>query len=353
MISQDKLNNISPNFDYTEVRECDYKGEHYSVRDNGAIMRHPNGERKRPYDNKWTFGNKDAKSGYMTAMGVRVHIVVATAFHGANDSTKMVVDHLDTNRCNNRPENLRWLTKLENILLNEYTRSKVEYICGSIENFLANPQLLFGYESEDPNFVWMRTVTKEEAQNTLDNLNRLVRKPRPQVELKDGSKVDEWIYQSWQQKKAESLRKAMSFSVEPVKESVPEVDYDPMLPIQCNPLVWSRFPRVDLYGFPDSPTKEPLQTVYNNLSTDFLFSKGPYADYYVVERAIYNDNLHILLHDKGEAIKPWAYYRVWWDETHYRAEGYMCFEEEGARALYCRAQDIPGYEEETLDDACM
>ena len=26
---------------FTEVRECDYKGEHYSVRDNGAIMRHP------------------------------------------------------------------------------------------------------------------------------------------------------------------------------------------------------------------------------------------------------------------------------------------------------------------------
>lgn len=24
---------------YSEIRECDYKGEHYSVRDNGAIMR--------------------------------------------------------------------------------------------------------------------------------------------------------------------------------------------------------------------------------------------------------------------------------------------------------------------------
>lgn len=72
MISQEIINNISPNFDFTEVCECDYKGEHYSVRDNGAIMRHPNGDRKRPYDNKWTFGNKDAKSGYMKAMGVRV-----------------------------------------------------------------------------------------------------------------------------------------------------------------------------------------------------------------------------------------------------------------------------------------
>jgi hypothetical protein len=26
--------------DYNEVRECVYKNEHYSVRDNGAVMRH-------------------------------------------------------------------------------------------------------------------------------------------------------------------------------------------------------------------------------------------------------------------------------------------------------------------------
>lgn len=37
---------------YSEVRECDYKGEHYSVRDNGAIMRHPK-KQIRPNDNQW------------------------------------------------------------------------------------------------------------------------------------------------------------------------------------------------------------------------------------------------------------------------------------------------------------
>ncbi|MBQ5790819.1 MAG: HNH endonuclease, partial [Thermoguttaceae bacterium] len=34
----------------------------------------------------------------------------ATAFYGAHDPTKFVVDHKDTNRCNNRVENLRWFT---------------------------------------------------------------------------------------------------------------------------------------------------------------------------------------------------------------------------------------------------
>ena len=53
---------ITPDEDFVEVMECDYKGEHYSVRDNGAIMRHSNG-RKRPNDGQWTFGRKDPESG--------------------------------------------------------------------------------------------------------------------------------------------------------------------------------------------------------------------------------------------------------------------------------------------------
>jgi hypothetical protein len=38
--------------DYCETRECDYKEEHYSVRDNGSIMRHSReGKRIRKDDN--------------------------------------------------------------------------------------------------------------------------------------------------------------------------------------------------------------------------------------------------------------------------------------------------------------
>ena len=115
MINSQSILQLFPDMDYTEERECDYKGEHYSVRDNGAIMRHYKG-RKRPSDNIWTFGRKDDSTGYMIFSGERVHRIVATAFHGEAPSEQHVVDHIDTNRCNNRPENLRWLTKLENII---------------------------------------------------------------------------------------------------------------------------------------------------------------------------------------------------------------------------------------------
>lgn len=87
---------------YQESRECNYKGRHYSVRDNGAIYRHQKeGSRASKLDNTWTFGTKDAKTGYMLYGGVRVHQVVAIAFHGVPEDPNMVVDHIDTNRCNN------------------------------------------------------------------------------------------------------------------------------------------------------------------------------------------------------------------------------------------------------------
>lgn len=56
---------------YSEIRECDFKERHYSVRDNGAIYRHPKKDcRPSKLDCIWTFGSKDNKTGYMLYGGV-------------------------------------------------------------------------------------------------------------------------------------------------------------------------------------------------------------------------------------------------------------------------------------------
>lgn len=176
---------------YSEERECDYKDEHYKVRDNGSVFRLPKNGKVRQLDSQWTFGKKNEKKGYMTIGGHIVHIIVATAFYGSHDSKKYVVDHIDTNRCNNRSDNLRWVTKLENILLNETTRKKIEYLCGSVWAFLENPSLLKGHEADDPNFGWMRTVTKEESENTLKRWKSLQERPRkPSL----GNPMGEWMF---------------------------------------------------------------------------------------------------------------------------------------------------------------
>ena len=139
---------------YNEVKECIIKGEVYSVRDNGAVMRHQReGKRIRQLDSIWTFGRTDEKTGYKYIGTERVHRIVAVAFHGEPPTEQYIVDHIDTNRQNNRPDNLRWLTKLENTLNNPITRARIENICGSIEEFLKNPEILRGHEKIDRNFL--------------------------------------------------------------------------------------------------------------------------------------------------------------------------------------------------------
>ena len=177
--------------DYEKELICQYKNETYSVRDNGSVLRHSRENKKpRPSDNVWTFGKYNRKTGYAEICGERVHRIVATAFHGPAPSAQHVVDHIDTNRRNNRPENLRWITRLENILLNPITFKKIEILCGSVEEFLKDPSKLQQKEA-NPDFEWMRAVTKEEGALTLERLLSWAESDS----MPKGGSLREWIYQ--------------------------------------------------------------------------------------------------------------------------------------------------------------
>ena len=184
---------ITPDDDFNIEITCTYKEELYSVRDNGSIYRHPrdNGRRRR-YDNYWTFGNTNIKTGYKEIASVRIHRIVAMAFHGEPPSKEYIVDHIDTNRQNNRPGNLRWLTRLENILLNPITVKRIESICNcNIEEFVASPQKYRHLLSNEPtNIQWMRTVTSKQAEECHKNLTNWAQSDKG---LK-GKSLGEWIY---------------------------------------------------------------------------------------------------------------------------------------------------------------
>lgn len=308
--------------DYNEVRDCTYKDERYSVRDNGAIMRHQReGMRKRILDNVWSFGNPDVVTGYMDFCGERVHRIVATAFHGEAPSGQHVIDHMDTNRHNNRPDNLRWLTKLENILCNEITRKKVELICGSVEAFLNDPTLLFGYETEDKNFSWMKNVTSEEAKNCLDNWKQWAKTAIPDPNyMKRGSQVGDWIFDKPFNKeydRTENVSQRTSVNVEiknkeievPIshktegetidteewlektfgnKEEVKEeLEYDG-LSASLTPSAMQRYWSIPT-EFPCCPTcvtDNGLNIYMENLKEGQLFSSNSFDKYYVIDKAI-------------------------------------------------------------------
>ena len=191
--------------EYTRETTCEYKGEVYSVRDNGAVMRHlREGKKARKLDNVWTFGTKDKNNGYMMVNQHRVHIIVAKAFIPGNEDGKMVVDHIDTNRCNNRVENLRWLTRLENVLLNEATLKKVTFLCGGdIQKFIDNPSCLQDLTGGNQDIMWMRTVTAEEAKKAWERVSAWAKRPcstyqmmqeREEIKEREGIKdFEQWL----------------------------------------------------------------------------------------------------------------------------------------------------------------
>lgn len=179
--------------DFNEQKDCIYKSELYSVRDNGAIYRHSRNNRPlRKLDNQWTFG-KPNTHGYMRFASEVVHRIVAYAFLGNPPTTQHIVDHKDTNRQNNRPGNLRWLTKMENILNNPITVKKIEFYCGSIDAFLKDPSILSKFENKEPNFKWMRTVTSKEAQISWERLRNWKKKDNDNYSSIKGT-LGEWIF---------------------------------------------------------------------------------------------------------------------------------------------------------------
>jgi hypothetical protein len=71
-----------------------------------------------------------------------VRRIVTYAFLGKPPEHQDIVDHIVTNRQNNRLENLRWVTRLKKMPNNPITVGRIVFRCGSIEAFLKNPPIL-------------------------------------------------------------------------------------------------------------------------------------------------------------------------------------------------------------------
>lgn len=176
--------------DFNLEVECVYKNERYLARDNGAVCRLVRKNKKlRPNDNLWSFGKLNEKNGYLEFSSERVHRITATAFLGEPPTKEHVVDHIDTNKQNNRPQNLRWVTRLENVLLNPITAKRIAYVCGSVEKFLADPEKYRDLFPE-PNLSWMKIVTIEEGKNSLERMLKWANSDNKST----GLSLDKWIF---------------------------------------------------------------------------------------------------------------------------------------------------------------
>lgn len=347
--------------DYTETKDCLYKGEHYSVRDNGAVFRHAqNSSKPRKLDGQWTFGKKNEATGYMNIGSHRVHIIVATAFYGSHDSTKDVVDHIDTNRCNNRVNNLRWLTRLENALNNPATRKKITYLCGGdIQKFIDNPNCLRDLTGTNQDVMWMRTVSNEEAKAAYQRVMKWAQEPTQPVSEKKG--IGGWIYtpiQDYNRNRNNVTFEGKSHQRIDLLEQLNPIDE---IVSETNCLTESLTPNAKQRAwktpteFPLCPSvwdEKPLIAYLNNLEKGAIVTKNRYATHFIDDFVLYNDSVILIRTHADEGIKKYSTISITFENGVYIHEGETFFEEQGAEKALTLRQGLEWDGEDGIDDYC-
>ncbi|UOB17493.1 HNH endonuclease signature motif containing protein [Abyssalbus ytuae] len=325
---------------YNGIQECYYKNEHYSVRDNGAVLRHtPYNNRTRPTDNKWTFGKLNNRTGYLEIASVRIHRIVATAFHGEPPTKEHVVDHIDTNKQNNRPYNLRWVTRLENILLNPITVKRIEIACGcSVEEFLTDPSK-FRNKFQEPNYEWMCAVNIQEAQASKERLLAWAKSEKP---LQGGS-LGEWIYNR-------NMSNQFTDYIEEKLEFINSLTPNAVQKAR-NWKTPSEFPCC-----PQENTHNPMADYIANLNMGNVFSRNQYTSSIIECFAISKDEntLWIMCKSGDEnPIKPYSLAEITYqnDVFVHNSLGTF-FEKGGAEKQFTLTQGLEWTGGETIDDYC-
>ena len=329
--------------EFSEEKQCDYKGEIYSVRDNGAVMRHLREKMKtRKDDGVWTFGKKDEKTGYMKIGQHRVHIIVATAFYGQMNSKIYVVDHIDTNRCNNRVENLRWLTRLENILMNPVSLKRVTMLCGGdITKFIKNPSCLRDLTGTNKDLMWMRNVSPEEAFNAYKNVMSWGLKPIDNNQLREKTSFSDksnWIFKDtpFQYNNCETAPQFIK-----AKSPITALQFKWKTPTEfkCCPI------EIQNNG---------LDEYYENLQVGAVFSTNQYSTYWVKERSFINNKSEILVvtYDiTPDAVKPYGLVKIYYSGHQFIHESISTFfEENGVNKVYTEMQGLIWEGEHSIDE---
>ncbi|MFN3795189.1 MAG: HNH endonuclease signature motif containing protein [Chitinophagaceae bacterium] len=320
---------------YTKESKCFYKNEHYSVRDNGAVLRHSiEGNKPRPTDNIWTFGRLNKKTGYLEIASVRIHRIVASAFHGEPPTREHVVDHIDTNKRNNRPENLRWVTRLENILLNPITARRIELVCGSVEAFLDNPSK-FRDKFQEPNYEWMCAVSAQEAQASKERLLAWAKSDKP---LKGGS-LGQWIFnRSLQEMQIELEVPEFTISLTP---NAVQKDWRTPTEFLC---------------CPQESTNNPIATYTANIKIGETFSLNQYGKSIAVDFAISQDESTLWVmceFNEGDSVKPWSLLQVTCENDLFVHTSLgTFFEKNGAKKHFTLAQGLEWTGGDSIDDYC-
>ena len=274
----------------------------------------------------------------------------------------MVVDHKDTNRCNNRPENLQWLTRLENALNNPATRKKIIYLCGSVEAFIENPSIL-RTKALPPNVDWMRTVTKEEAAKCKKHIDRWTEEDKPKGEL-TGKGIGEWIFSDEEMAEAAKWNGGAPYpgyktkaqreaEIEESWRQYREENYglkDSLTP-GAKQLNWKT-----LCEFPQTPqiiTETPLQNYLSRLTKGVIYCKNQYSESPVYDAAMAEDGSHLAVVTKISGVTNYALSEVYFQDGFFVHKSIRTFfTEDGAQKYFVLSLGREWTGGDVLEDYC-
>ncbi len=312
---------------YKRQTEIDFRGEKYIVRDNGAVYRRLKpGRRGSSVDEIWTFGRQEESSGYMFISSHLIHRIVAFAFLGSPPSDKHVVDHIDGDRRNNRVENLRWVTRLDNVIRHPSTRKRIIGAYGSLESFFENPGAAVQL---DKGSDWLRTVSREDAERSREQLIEWAESDGRPTDRFFGNRV---------------------YGTPDPRLSLPEPIPDkPSLTPMAVQRRWKTPTE-----FPNCPTElepDPLADYAGNLCPGAVFSRDQYKECLVVMAERCDSVLSVLVESGQEdAVKPWAVAKVTIEDGKFVHEAVgTFFELNGAKKAYYKLLGIP-FTGDSIDD---
>ena len=313
---------------FKDMRICNYKGEIYHVRDNGAVYRQAKKmDKPRKDDNKWTFGQMDTQSGYLKIGSHRVHIIVATAFLGAQDSKRYIVDHYDLNRKNNRIDNLRWLTKIEYALFNEASLKKIIWHYKSLKNFMEAPN---SPSEIDKELYWLQSISQKEATSA-------------------GQRLLEWLKNPYE----DNYRKSkilLAFKDDKYYSNLICIN-KAAYPPTATQVYWNTPTE-----FPLCPTHinhpNPLELYYQQLTVNEVITRNIYSEYIIDEFALLPSNKLIIRSHTSDNIKKYSIIEVRFDGTFFIHLAHTFFEENGALKKFTILQGKEWLGKDSIDDYC-
>ena len=242
------------------------------------------------------------------------------------------MDHADTNRRNNRPENLCWRTRLENILLNPITRHRVELAYGSVDNFFENPGRPISGKLH-PNFEWMRSVTKEES---AVSKRRLLDWAKSQG-MPSGGTLGEWLYKSQTKQYAE--------------EPEPDDFIESRTPgaIHKNWKTPTEFPLC-----PSEISASVLEEYRARLEQGEVFSRNDFGESKVVSAELSESSETLVVLCKSPSgVKGWSLAMVSVEDRLFVHEGLgTFFSLEGAKKKYTIERGLKWEGGDTIEDYC-